>query len=110
MDGGLVAAVEMPRQLDRVSLEAANVVPCDLDGERVLALVATGSSEVVLDSNSRREPAWVSLRFDRLEIKDVPAMVSDLAPISRQLGVPVRALLGAQLLRHAHATVDRRGD
>ncbi|HLK37837.1 MAG TPA: tetratricopeptide repeat protein [Polyangiaceae bacterium] len=110
MEGGLVAAVEMPRQIDRVPLGAANVVPCELDGERILALVATGSSEVLLDSNSRHEPAWVDLRFDRIEVKDVPALVQDLSTVTRQLGVPIKALLGAQLLRHAHVTFDRRGD
>jgi hypothetical protein len=110
MDGSSVGAVEMPRSLDKVPLGAANVIPCDLDGERVLALLATGSSEVLLDTNSRHEPAWVSLRFDRVEVKDVPALVEDLSPLSRQLGVPIKALLGTQLLRHAHVTVDRRGD
>jgi hypothetical protein len=110
MDGGLVGAVDMPRFVDRVPLGAANVVPCELDGERILALVATGSSELLLDASSRREPAWVDLRFDRLEVKDVPALVQDLSPMARQLGVPIKALLGAQLLRHAHVTFDRRGD
>ncbi len=110
MDGGLVAAVEMPRAIDRVPLGSANVVPCELDGERILALVGTGSSELLLDSNSRREAAWVSLRFDRIEVKDVPALVEDLSPLSRQLGVPIKAVLGGQFLRHAHATIDRRGD
>jgi hypothetical protein len=110
MEGGIVASVEMPRAIDRVPLDAANVVPCELDGERILALVATGSSELLLDSNSRREPAWVSLRFDRIEVKDVPALVEDLSPIARQIGVPIKALIGSQFLRHTHATVDRRGD
>ncbi len=110
MEGGVIAAVEMPQSIDRVPLGAANVVPCELDGERILALVATGSSELILDSNSRREPAWVSLRFDRVEVKDVPALVEDLSPIARQIGVPIKALIGAQLLRHTHATIDRRGD
>jgi len=110
IDGGIVGAIEMPRALDRVSLGAANVVPCELDGERILALVATGSSEVLLDSNARREPAWVNLKFDHVEVKDVPALVQDLSPLTRQLGVPIKALLGAQLLRHAHVTFDRRGD
>jgi hypothetical protein len=110
MDGGIIGAVEMPRALDRVALGAANVVPCELDGERILALVATGSSEVLVDSNSRHDAAWVNLRFDRLEVKDVPALVQDLSPLTRQIGVPIKALLGAQLLRHAHATFDRRGD
>jgi Tfp pilus assembly protein PilF len=110
MDGALVAAVDVPRAIERVPLGAAIVVPCELDGERVLALMATGTSEVLLDSNSRHEPAWVSFRFDRVEISDVPALVQDLSPISRQLGVPIKAMIGAQLLRHAHATFDRRGD
>jgi hypothetical protein len=110
MDGASIGAVEMPTSIDRVPLGAESVVPCELDGERVLALVATGSSEVVLDSNSRHDASWVSLRFDHLEIGDVPALVQDLSPLARQLGVPIKALLGAQLLRHAHATFDRRGD
>lgn len=110
MDGGLVAAIEMPQAIDRVPLGAANVVPCELDGEPILALIGTGSSELLLDANSRREPAWVSLRFDRVEVKDVPALVQDLSPIARQIGVPIKALIGAQLLRHTHATIDRRGD
>jgi hypothetical protein len=110
MAGGIVGAVDMPRGIDRVPLGAADVVPCELDGERILALVATGSSEVVIDSTSRHEAAWVSLRFDRLEVNDVPALVTDLSAISRQLGVPIKAMLGAQFLRHTHATFDRRGD
>ncbi len=110
MDGGIVGAIEMPRQLDRTPLGAANVVPCELDGERVLALVATGSSEVLIDSNSRRDPSWVDLKFDHVEVKDVPALVQDLSPLTRTIGVPIRALLGAQFLRHAHVTFDRRGD
>jgi hypothetical protein len=110
MDGGPVGAVEMPRAIERIPLGAANVVPCELDGERILALVATGTSEVLVDSNSRKDPAWVSLRFDHLEVKDVPALTQDLSAITRQLGVPIKALLGSQFLRHAHVTFDRRGD
>jgi len=40
----------------------------------------------------------------------VPALVQDLSPISRQLGVPIQAMLGAQMLRHGHVTFDRHGD
>ncbi len=110
MEGALVGAVEMPRAIERVPLGAADVVPCELDGERILALVATGTSEVLVDSNSRKDPAWVNLRFDRLEVKDVPALTEDLSAVSRQLGVPIKALIGSQFLRHAHVTFDRRGD
>jgi hypothetical protein len=105
MEGGLVAAVEMPRA------GPALIVPCELEGESILALIATATGEVVLDSASRREAAWVNLRFgDRVEVKDVPALTQDLSGLSRQLGAPIKALLGVNLLRHMHVTFDRRGD
>jgi hypothetical protein len=108
MEGSLIADVEMP------PAGAALVVPCELEGERILAVVATASGEVILDSNTRREPAWVNLSFgdaqQRIEVKDVPALTEDLSPLTRQLGAPVKALLGVNLLRHMHATFDRRGD
>jgi hypothetical protein len=89
---------------------AALVVPCELEGERILALVATSIGELVVDSNSRKEPAWVNLRFGAdLEVKDVPAITQDLAGLSRQLGAQVKALLGVNVLRHMHVTFDRRG-
>ena len=104
MEGGLVAAVEMPRAGPML------IVPCELEGEQILALVATATGELVVDSNSRKEAAWVNLRFGSLEVKDVPALTQDLGAISRQLGAPIKALLGVNLLRHMHATFDRRGD
>lgn len=111
MEGGYIAPIEMPRGIDRVPLGPAHVVPIELEGDPILALVATGVSEMTIDSNARKEPAWVNLRFGgRIEVKDVPALTQDLAPISRQLGVPIKALLGVNLLRHLHVTFDRRGD
>ena len=105
IEGGLIAAVEMPRA------GPALVVPCELEGERILALVATAVGELIIDSNSRKEPAWVNLKFgDKLEVKDVPALTQDLSGLSRQLGAPIKALLGVNLLRHMHVTFDRRGD
>jgi hypothetical protein len=89
----------------------AQIVPCELEGEEILALVATASAEVVIDSATRRDSAWVNLKFgDRVEVKDVPALAQDLSGISHELGAPIKALLGANLLRHVHATFDRRGD
>ena len=41
----------------------ALVVPCELEGERILALSRRRSAEVIIDSSTRREPAWVNLRF-----------------------------------------------
>jgi hypothetical protein len=40
----------------------------------------------------------------------VPALTQDLSGISHQLGAPIKALLGVNLLRHIHVTFDRRGD
>jgi hypothetical protein len=106
IEGGIVDSVDMPK----VQVPAM-VVPCEIQGERVLALVATAVGEVVVDSSTRREPAWVSLRFGQnMEVQDVPALTQDLSAVSRQVNAPIKALLGVNLLRHVHATFDRRGD
>jgi len=104
MEGGVVALVDMP------PAGSALIVPCEMEGEQVLTMVATGSAEVVIDSSARSEPSWVSFRFaDRIEVSDVPALTQDLSALSRILGAPIKALLGVNLLRHIHATFDRRG-
>lgn len=103
MEGGVIAVTEMPQAGSLL------VVQCELEGENILALVATGVAELTIDSATRREPAWVNLRFaDRIEVKDVPAITQDLSGISKQLGAPIKALLGVNLLRHMHVTFDRR--
>ncbi len=107
IEGSVVTAVEMAGA-DTPS--PAMVVNCELNGERILALVATNFGELMLDSASRKEPAWVNLRFgENFEVKDVPALTHDLSGISRQLGATIKALLGVNLLRHMHVTFDRRG-
>jgi hypothetical protein len=104
MEGGVVALVQMPEA------GSALIVPCELEGEQVLTMIATGAPEVIVDSSSRSEPTWVSMRFgDRIDVRDVPALTQDLSGISRVLGAPIKALLGVNLLRHIHATFDRRG-
>ena len=104
MEGAVVAAVEMPQA------GPALVVPCELEGERILAVVSTAMGELMIDASNRKEPAWVNLRFgDKLEVKDVPALTTDLSNISRQLGAPIKALIGVNALRHMHVTFDRRG-
>lgn len=99
--GDLLAVVEMPR----VPLPTL-IVPLELNGEPVLAMVATGTPEVVIDS-AQHKPSWVSLRFARsLEVKDVPALHRDLSSLSRRLGAPIKLLLGANLLRRLNVTFD----
>ncbi len=85
------------------------VLPVELNGEAVLAMIATASSEVVVDS-SQGQPSWVSLRFARrVEVKDVPALGRDLSGISKATGVPIRMLLGVNLLRRLNSTFDFHG-
>ncbi|CAN5520707.1 hypothetical protein BH09MYX1_BH09MYX1_01190 [soil metagenome] len=104
MEGGVVAPVDMP------PAGAALIVPCDLEGEHVFAMIATASAEVVVDSSSSTEPRWVSLRFgDRIDVTDVPALSQDLSGISRTINAPIKVLLGVNFLRHVHATFDRAG-
>lgn len=107
ISGGLLAVVEMPH----VSPTAPYfVVPIEIDGEPALSLVSTGYAEVVLDSSTRAEPSWVSLRFGgRLEVQDVPALTQDLSGISKQINAPIKAILGVNVLRHLHATIDWSG-
>ncbi|MFO0586203.1 MAG: hypothetical protein U0441_01625 [Polyangiaceae bacterium] len=107
ISGALLGAVEMPH----VSPAAPFfVVPVEIDGEPALSLVSTGFAEVVLDSTTHAEPSWISLRFGgRLEVNDVPALAQDLSGLSKQVGAPIKAVLGVNLLRHLHATIDFGG-
>jgi hypothetical protein len=83
------------------------IVPVEIDGEPGLGVIATGAPEVTLDSSTRKEPSWVSLRFGgKIDVKDVPAMVQDLSGISRTMNAPIKALLGINLLRHINPTFD----
>jgi hypothetical protein len=107
LSGGMLAAVEMPH----VSPVAPFfVVPLEIDGEQALALVSTGNAEMVVDSATRQEPSWISVRFGkRLEVSDVPALPQDLSGISKQLGAPIKALIGVNMLRHLNVTLDYTG-
>ncbi len=105
---GQLATVEMTRM--QPGSQPLFIVPVEIDGEQALALVATGTAEVMIDAAARTEPAWLSLRFGkRLEVRDVPALTHDLSGLSQQLGAPIKALLGANLLRRLQVTMDYRG-
>jgi tetratricopeptide (TPR) repeat protein len=115
LSGALLAAVEMPHVSPVVPFF---IVPLEINGESALGLVATGMAELVLDSSTRPEPSWVSLRFGKqcnwaqsicLTVGDVPALTQDLSGISRELGAPIKALLGINLLRHLNVTMDYAG-
>ena len=106
LSGGMVAVTEMP-QVASTSL----VVPVEVNGEPALGLIATGTAEAVVDSGGPAgDPKWISLRFgERIEVKDVPALSKDLSGISKQLNAPIKVLIGVNLLRHLHPTIDFAG-
>lgn len=107
LSGGLLAVVDMPHVHPVVPFF---IVPLEINGDPALAMIATGMAEVILDSSTRQEPSWVSLRFDkRLEVHDVPALTQDLSGLSKDLGAPIKALLGVNLLRHLNVTIDYGG-
>lgn len=102
ISGGLLAAVEMPK-----AGNSSMFVPLEVNGEPALAMVATDRVETVMDA---REPGWVSLRFGGvLEVSDVPVVGQDLSGLSKEIGVPIKILLGVHFLRRARATVDVLG-
>jgi hypothetical protein len=83
----------------------------EIDGEQVLALLSTSKAEVVLDNSTRKEPSWVQVRFgERVEVSGVPALTEDLSGISKDVGAPIRALIGANLLRRLNPTFDFSGE
>ncbi len=110
LSGAMVAVSEMPRVGS-----AALIIPLEISGKPALALIDTSTAEMKLDSSvSKRTGAdWVSLSFgdkaDKLVVRDVPALSEDLSGISRRLNTQIDALLGVNLLRHLHATVDFMG-
>jgi tetratricopeptide (TPR) repeat protein len=107
ISGGLLAATEL---IHASPDYAYFLIEVDIDGERALALIHTGKTEVAIDSATRAEPSWVSIRIgDRLEVKDVPAVPEDLSGLTKELGAPVKALLGVNFLRHVNATIDYEG-
>ena len=53
----------------------------------------------------------MQLRFgERIEVRDVPALVEDLSGISKELNAPIKALLGVNLLRRLNVTFDWQGE
>lgn len=105
LSGGLVAAVEMP-QVNSTWL----VVPVEVNGEEALGVIATAVAETLIDSSGGAGASWVSLRFGgRVEVRDVPALPKDLSGLSRQIGAPIKILLGINLLRHLRPTIDFLG-
>lgn len=105
MGGGLLAVTDMPR-----TGSASMIVPVEIDGDPALGMIATGTAEAVIDASAGAEPSWVSLRFgEKIEVRDVPVLAKDLSGLSKQVNAPIKILLGVNLLRHLHPTIDFAG-
>jgi len=105
MSGGLLAVTDMPR-----TGSASMIVPVEIDGDPALGMIATGTAEAVIDAGADAEPSWVSLRFgEKIEVRDVPVLAKDLSGLSKQVNAPIKILLGVNLLRHLHPTIDFAG-
>jgi hypothetical protein len=105
MSGGLLAVMDMPR-----TGTASMIVPLEIDGAPSLGMIATGTAEAVVDAANGAEPSWVSLRFgEKIEVRDVPVLAKDLSGLSKQVNAPIKILLGVNLLRHLHPTIDFAG-
>ena len=105
MSGGLLAVMDMPR-----TGSASMIVPVEIDGDPALGMIATGTAEAVVDAAAGTEPSWVSLRFgERVEVRDVPVLAKDLSGLSKQVNAPIKILIGVNLLRHLHPTIDFAG-
>ena len=105
MSGGLLAVMDMPR-----TGSASMIVPVEIDGDPALGMIATGTAEAVVDAAEGTEPSWVSLRFgERVEVHDVPVLAKDLSGLSKQVNAPIKILIGVNLLRHLHPTIDFAG-
>lgn len=105
MHGSLLAVTELAR-----SSTTSVIVPIELNGQVVQAMLSTNSAEVVVDSAGGRESSWVSIVFGgRVEVKDVPALAKDLSGISREVNTPVKVLIGTHMLRHLNVTFDYLG-
>jgi hypothetical protein len=103
--GSRLAVTELTPAAERQAM----VVPLELNGQPVLGLLSTGSSEVVIDSAGGVDPSWVTLRFGDFEVKDVPALTEDLSGVERDLKEPIKVLVGINLLRRLNATFDLMG-
>src|SRR6185503_15057317 len=89
---------------------ASMIVPVEIDGDPALGMIATGTAEAVVDAAAGTEPSWVSLRFgERVEVRDVPVLAKDLSGLSKQVNAPIKILIGVNLLRHLHPTIDFAG-
>jgi hypothetical protein len=45
----------------------------------------------------------------KIEVRDVPVLAKDLSGLSKQVNAPIKILLGVNLLRHLHPTIDFAG-
>jgi hypothetical protein len=85
------------------------LVEVRVDGRSVVALIATQADLTIVDDELRGEAGIVGrVDLGGLVMKNVPAIVRDLAPIGAQVGEDVGAVLGLDVLLRLGATLDFR--
>jgi hypothetical protein len=97
---------------DRASLPTLSgppvpVIEIAIDGEPVRALVSTATDLTVIDDRLAEEASLVErIELGPVTLGRVPALVRDLDPLERQLGTPIGAVIGLDVLRHFETTID----
>jgi len=85
------------------------VVAIVIDGRTVNALVATSADLTILDDGVRESSGIADrLELGGVSVQRVPVLVRDLDEVSSQVGVPLGAVLGIDLLLRLGATLDGR--
>jgi len=85
------------------------VVEVRIDGRPARLLVDTGAIETILDRSfaGAGDTKWISeLALGSFVLKDVPAFVRDLSPLARSLQTELDGIVGVEVLRRTHATLD----
>lgn len=119
LGGSMLAATEMGS-----AGAAPMLVALEIDGQRAVGMIATGTAESIIDAAPGTEPSWVSLGFrgtqrdadamrgdegPLVEVRDVPVLAKDLTGLKKQMNADIKILLGVNLLRHLHPTIDLMG-
>jgi hypothetical protein len=93
--------------LPMVSGPPVPVVEIAIGSDSVRALVSTATDLTVVDDRIAEDPGLLPrVELGPIAVERVPSLVRDLDPIERQLGTPIGAVIGLDLLRHFETTID----
>ena len=85
------------------------VIPIEVSGREVKALVATSADVTVLDDQVRATPGFADeLSLGEITVSNVPVLVRDLDAIGEALGTEIGAVIGMDLMSRLEVTLDGR--